>query len=485
VAEAIRRRDNVTDQLDALNRRRAELAGNKADQSAVAALDDQIRKTREDLAEAGEALQAAAPGFAALVQESVTAHDAQALLAPREALASVVMDDREGWVFLLRRDRILAGRFDGGSKRINALVTRFRAGTDPGANNQPPPFDIAAAQELYTAIFGPVAAGAADVDALDVAPSGSLLSIPFGALLTGPASADAFNTAPFLIRRMTVSHVPSVASFVNLRKSAKTAQAPEPWFGMGDYKPPTLRQALASFPPATCGESARELADLPPLPGSQKELEIARRLLGASAGDEMLGAAFTAKNVRAAPLNRYRVLHFATHAVLPGELRCQAEPAVLTSTPEGAPDASGGLLTASQIAQLDLDAELVILAACNTGGQADAGAGESLSGLARSFFFAGARSLLVTHWDANDASTTYLTALFLGNLQASPGAGPAAALAAAQRRMLDEATGANAAEGQPFYWAVLALIGGRGAAAGGTLAQAGAAATGSQGAVAE
>jgi CHAT domain-containing protein len=145
---------------------------------------------------------------------------------------------------------------------------------------------------------------------------------------------------------------------------------------------------------------------------------------------------------------------------------------VLTSTPDGAPDANGGLLTASQIAQLDLNAELVILAACNTGGQADAGAGESLSGLARSFFFAGARSLLVTHWDANDASTTYLTVLFLANLKANPDVGPAAALAAAQRRMLDEATGANAAEGHPFYWAVIALIGGRGAKQGGTMAQA-------------
>jgi CHAT domain-containing protein len=464
VAEAIRNRDLITDRLDALDRKRAELGADKgANQDVLAKLDDDIRKTREELGEAGEALQAAAPGFAALVQETVSAKDAQALLAPREALLSVVMADTEGWVFLLRRDHIVVGRLDGGAKRANALVARFRASVEPGADNQPPPFDIAAAQDLYGTILGPVASGLTDVDAITVAPSGSLLSIPFGALLTGPASADAFDKAPFLIRRMTVAHVPSVASFVNLRQSAKTAQAPQPWFGMGDYRAPTLRQAVASFPPETCGQSARELAALPPLPGSQRELQVASKLLGATGDDEMLGANFTAKNVRAAPLKNYRVLHFATHAVLPGELRCQSEPAVLTSTPEGAPDASGGLLTASQIAQMDLNAELVILAACNTGGDVAAGAGESLSGLARSFFFAGARSLLVTHWDANDASTTYLTALFLGSLQANQAAGPAAALAAAQRRMLDEAVGSNAAAGHPFYWAVIALIGGRGA----------------------
>ncbi len=477
VAEAIRHRDIVTDRLDTLDRRRAELAAEKGDPAALSALDDQIRKAREELNEAGEALQAAAPGFAALVQETVSAKEAQALLAPHEALVSVVMAPNEGWVFLLRHDRLAAGRMDGGAKRVNALVAKFRASVEPGADNQPPPFNIASAQDLYTTVLGPVAAGLSDVDALDVAPSGTLLSIPFGALLTGPASADAFDKAPFLIRRMTVSHVPSVASFVNLRESAKTAQAPKPWFGMGDYQAPTLRQALASFPPDTCGQSARELAALPPLPGSEKELAVARQLLGASASDEMLGTAFTAKNVLAAPLKEYRVLHFATHAVLPGELRCQSEPAVLTSTPAGAPDASGGLLTASQIAQMDLNAELVILAACNTGGD-DAVAGESLSGLARSFFFAGARALLVTHWDANDASTTYLTALFLGALQANPAAGPAAALASAQRRMLDEATGTNAAEGHPFYWAVAALIGGRGPTTAGTMAQAAGHATG-------
>ena len=159
----------------------------------------------------------------------------------------------------------------------------------------------------------------------------------------------------------------------------------------------------------------------------------------------MLGAAFTAKNVRAAPLNRYRVLHFATHAVLPGELRCQSEPAVLTSTPEGAPDASGGLLTASQIAQMTSNAELVILSACNTGGEADAARAKACRAWPAASSSPARVSLLVTHWDANDASTTYLTALFLSALQANPDAGPAAALAAAQRRMLDEATGANAA----------------------------------------
>jgi CHAT domain-containing protein len=475
IAEAIRKRDETTDKLDTLYRRHAELAGDKdANQAVLASLDEEIRKARDDQKDADEALQAAAPGFSALVQETVRAADAQALLAPKEALLSVVMDDEEGWVFLLRRDRIVTGRMEGGAARINTLVGRFRTSVTPGSNNEPPPFDVEAAQDLYTAVIGPVAGGLADANALTVAPSGTLLSIPFGALLTGPATADSLASAPFLIRKMAVAHVPSVASFVNLRKSAKTAQASQPWFGMGGFHPPTLKQAIVSFPVETCGESARELANASLLPGAQKELEVARRLLNGEGNDELLGPAFTAKAVRAAPLDQFRVLHFATHAVLPGELRCQSEPAILTSTPPNAPDASDGLLTASQIAQMNLNADLVILAACNSGGAGGAtiaGAGESLSGLARSFFFAGARSLLVTHWDANDAYTTYLTALFLRGLQDNPGAGPAAALAVAQRRMLDEAVGGQTAQAHPYYWAVIALIGGRGAAESGTMAQ--------------
>jgi CHAT domain-containing protein len=286
--------------------------------------------------------------------------------------------------------------------------------------------------------------------------------VPFGALLTGPVPLDGFRFAPFLIRRLAISHVPSVASFANLRRVGKYVVASRPWFGLGDPRPPTLQQAERTYPVATCGESARLLAGLQPLPGSIKELDAARDLLAGNPSDEMVGSAFTTRNVLAAPLQDYRILHFATHALLPGDLRCQSEPAIVTSTAPDVPDAGGALLTATEIEEsLKLNAQMVILSACNTGG-ANGEAGESLSGLARSFLFAGARSLLVTHWDASDASTTFLMALFLRDWQAQPKAGPAIALAKAQRALLDAAQDERAWLGHPFYWAAVALIGGEG-----------------------
>nr|WP_294553795.1 CHAT domain-containing protein [uncultured Rhodopila sp.] len=471
VADAIRQYDAAADRLEALYRKRLAMAAGKTNPETMAALDDDIRKAQEAQRDAGQARQEASPGFAALVQDSVSAREAQALLQPSEALAVIVLADDEGWTLLLRKDAISVGRIDGGAHRIDALVKRFRAGMDLSPGNQPAPFDAAAAGELYSAIFNPVAGGLAGVTGLTVSPSGSLLSVPFGALLTGPVPpGQDLGQAPFLIRAMAISHVPSAASFVNLRQGTKTIRAAQPWFGLGDFRPPSLRQAMATFAAGPCGDSAKELASLPPLPGARKELEVARQLLGADPGSQLLGAVFTVRKVEAAALPDYRIIHFATHAILPGELRCQTEPAVLTSTAPDAPDASGAMLTASQIELMHLDAELVILAACNTGGQNGNGAGESLSGLARSFFFAGARSLLVTHWDANDAASTYLTALFLQALQANPDAGPAAALAVSQRRMLDESVGDRAFQAHPYYWAVEALIGGRGAAGGAKVA---------------
>ncbi|WP_158927920.1 CHAT domain-containing tetratricopeptide repeat protein [Acidisphaera sp. S103] len=463
VAAAIRQYDAASEELETLYRRRIGMASDKNNTAAVAAIDDAIRKAQEAQHDAGQARQEAAPGFDALVQDSVSASEVQSLLQPAEAIAVIVMGRDEGWTLLLRRHSISAGRIDGGATKIDKLVKRFRASMDLRPDNRPPPFDTDAAQQLYAAVLQPVADGLKGVTALTVAPSGSLLSVPFAALLTGSATAGDLSQAPFLIRSVAISHVPSAASFVNLRQGAKIIRATKPWFGMGDFKPPTLRQAMASFPTEACGDSARELASLPELSGARKELEVARQLLGADQSDQLLGSGFTAKNVMAKNLTDYRIIHFATHAILPGELRCQTEPAVLTSTAPDAPNASGGLLTASEIELMHLDAEMVILAACNTGGEGGSGAGESLSGLARSFFFAGARSLLVTHWDANDETTTYLTALFLQALRANPDAGPAMALALSQRRMLDESVGARAVQAHPYYWAVEALIGGRGA----------------------
>ncbi len=336
----------------------------------------------------------------------------------------------------------------------------LRASIVPDENGRLPAFDIKAAQEIYQAVLGPVADGLAGASDLVVAPSGPLLSVPFGILLTGPARADDLAAAPWLIRRMPISHVPAAANFVALRKLVGGSHAPRPWFGFGDPRPVTLAQAERSFPRGACADSARLFAGLPPLPFAQRELTAARELLGGAPGDEITGRAFTTAAVARIDLRQYRVLHFATHALLPAELRCQSQPAIVTSAPPGAASAAGALLTAGEVLGLDLDANAVILSACNSGGIGLHPAGESLSALARAFFFAGARSLLVTHWAISDQASAFLVAETLRRFAAGADGGLAGALRAAQLTLIDGAGKTlPAALADPFYWGAFALVG--------------------------
>jgi CHAT domain-containing protein len=393
------------------------------------------------------------------VQQVVTTKDVFAVLHPDEAFAAISLSEDDGWVFLLRNGTITVSKVDGGVKEIAELVARIRAGIEL-TTDQLPAFDIADAQKLYQITLGGVASAMDGVKALVVAPAGPLLSLPFEVLLTGPADAARLADAPWLVRKFTLAHVPAPSNFVSLRKIATGSRASHPWFGFGDFRPVTLAQAEKSFSGPGCGESAKLLAGLPPLPYARKELEAARALLGADASDELVGPAFTAQGVLKTRLKDYRILQFSTHALLPAELRCQSEPAIVTSAPPNATDASGALLTASEVVGLDLDADLVILSACNSGGPGGTTAGESLSGLARAFFYAGARSLAVTHWSVNDQVAAFLVVDTLRRMKENPNLGIAGALRNAQLAMLaDAGKGLPAEIAHPFFWAPFAVIG--------------------------
>ncbi len=467
VAEAIRHREDASAKLSELYRKRDEMADAQRQGAVVtsgaatsADLDKQIADAQAALNDADAALQAASPNYGQLVQQVVAANEVFAALHPNEAFAAITLSDEDGWIFLLRNGTIAVSKIDGGTRRVTEMVKRVRAGIEQTSASSLPTFDIADAQQLYTLTLGGVAKSLEGVKSLVVAPAGPLLALPFEVLLTGPAEQGNLAGAPWLVRQFTLTHVPAPSNFVSLRKIAGGSRATQPWFGFGDFKPVTLAQAEKTYPGAACAESAKLLASLPPLPGARKELDAARLLLNASGNDELLGQGFTAKAVLDAHLKNYRILQFSTHALLPSELRCQAEPAIITSAPPNAPNANGALLTASAVVGMDLDADLVILSACNSGGGGGNTAGESLSGLARAFFYAGARSLMVTHWSVNDQVAAYLVVSALRRVNDNPGIGITGALRDTQLAMLDDAgKGLPAEIAHPFFWAPFAVIG--------------------------
>jgi CHAT domain-containing protein len=317
----------------------------------------------------------------------------------------------------------------------------------------PASYDTAAAAAIYRSTLGTVADHLSGVHSLVIAPTGPLLALPFAILLTGPADPSKLSAAPWLIRKFTIAHVPGPANFVELRH-AGPSNAAKPWFGFGDPVPVTLAQARGSFPAAKCAGGAESFASLPRLPHVAQEIAEARSLFNARPSDELLGRAFTASAVSRASLKDYRILHFATHGVMPVDIdentNCLSEPVMVTSGLPSAADASAAMLSAADVVEMALNADVAVLSACNTARENHLG-GDSLSTLARAFFYAGARALMATHWYLPDESGQLATLTFQRMLA---GEGLASSLRAAQLAMLDKAESSH-----PFYWGPFAIFG--------------------------
>jgi CHAT domain-containing protein len=196
---------------------------------------------------------------------------------------------------------------------------------------------------------------------------------------------------------------------------------------------------------------------LPPLPDTATEIKNVAAVVGAEKQDLLLGAEATETNFRQRPLAQYRILYFATHGLLPAELRCQSEPALALTPPSHAPLSKDedGLLEANEIAGLKLDADLVVLSACNTATAGGKFGGDTLASLSDVFFYAGSRGVLATHWPVPSASTVTLMSDLFDDYAAAPSAGYAAALRQAQLTLLSDPSTAH-----PVHWAGFSLIGG-------------------------
>ena len=164
--------------------------------------------------------------------------------------------------------------------------------------------------------------------------------------------------------------------------------------------------------------------------------------------------------MKSTKLDDYRIVYFATHGLVAGDIKGLAEPSLALSMPKVPSDIDDGLLTASEVAQLKLNADWVVLSACNTIAGDKPGA-QALSGLARAFFYAGARALLVTHWAVDSAAATRLTTTTFDKMNANPTLGRSQALRLAMLEMMNDAT--DPRNGYPAYWAPFVVVGEGGA----------------------
>ncbi|MCK1410424.1 CHAT domain-containing protein [Bradyrhizobium sp. 76] len=337
---------------------------------------------------------------------------------------------------------------------------------------------------MFGQLIGPVDGLIKNKRNLLVVPSGALTALPFHLLVTesptktslqlngrAPEQDSAqYRDAAWLIKRQAVSVLPSVASLRTLRSFTRRDSSQKPLIGFGD---PVFSQERApggnrgtvhtrgvarSYADywRGAGLDRSALASAPPLPDTADELNAVARDLGAAASDIHLGRDASVTTVKNAPLDKFRIVYFATHGLVAGDIKGLAEPALLLSLPVNPSPSDSGLLTASEAAQLKLNADWVVLSACNTAAGEKPGA-QALSGLARAFFYAGARALLVSHWPvASDAATRLTTSAF-DSLKADPTMGRAEALRRAMLAYLaDKSSQTNA---HPAIWGPFSLIG--------------------------
>lgn len=305
------------------------------------------------------------------------------------------------------------------------------------------------AYQLYRDLLAPAAEALRGKSRLLIAPDGALHLLPFEALLTAP-DGSSFTDAPYLLRAYAVSYVPSASVLAELREArteptAGTNRLRFVAFADPEYETP---EGVGPGSPTRSLPEGVERWNLARLPDSRREVsEIAK--LYPDRSRVYLASEAREANVKHNDLvSGAEILHFATHGHL--DERHPEHSALLLANEKTRESGEDGMLQAYEIFRLKLSASLVVLSACQTG-LGEEVSGEGLVGLARSFFYAGAPSLVVSLWNVSDKATTDLMVPFYSGLD---GADKAEALRQAKLRMIDAGV-----YDHPFYWAPFILIG--------------------------
>jgi CHAT domain-containing protein/tetratricopeptide (TPR) repeat protein len=483
---------------------------------AELSLRERIAKIDARIAEIDQTLLRGFPEYAALASpEPLSVADVQAQLHANEAL--VLFLDTVEWkptpeetfLWVINKTDARWLRIELGTRALSERVAALRCGLDRAAwddggatrcarllnfsaaeASNVLPFDLGRSYELYTTLFAQVEDLIKDKHLL-VVPSGTLTSLPFQVLVTEkPIGAGSYADAAWLARHHAITVLPSAASLKALRQFAKASKATLPFVGFGNpllvgpsgadrsawtrqscAKAPGLMRVASRAVRAPTAQffrghlaNAEFIRRQQPLPETTDELCAVARSVGAVESAIYLGDKATErviKNLSAdGILAQARVVHFATHGLLGSETEMlgvsKAEPALLLTPPNEPSDEDDGLLTASEAALLKLDADWVVLSACNTAaGDGNATGAEALSGLARAFFYAGARALLVSHWAVDSNATVSLITKAFEEIRGDDQVGRAEAL----RRSMLALIGTGGHNAHPATWAPFVVVG--------------------------
>lgn len=505
-----RERQDLAVEWQAIDKRLHQSAASRTEQRDLAAdakLRDRLAAIDARRLAIDDRLKAEFPDYFAMANpEPLVLSRVQATLKSDEVMLLYTLTGEDAFAFAVTRSTVRWRKLAISVSTLTRSVRELRCGLDAFEwrksrrcqdllGERPigdePPFSLRVAYQLGEALLGPFRDMIAAKHIL-IVPSGSLTSLPFQVLLTEPARSDDYRRAAWLGTRQALTILPSVNALQSLRKLTRPSSGDRPYLGIGNpllvgkpgnesdrqlaevaldnqsCRQPGLPQRLARSRGLT-GEADTlfrgALADVErlrqeaPLPETADELCAVGRSLKARDSDILLGKGATERQLKqmneTSQLQRYRVLHFATHGLTAGAPSGLAEPALLLTPPETASEADDGLLTSSEVARLKLDADWIILSACNTAAGDTLGA-EALSGLARAFFYAGARAILVSHWYVDSSAAVALTTRALAEISRRPRIGRAEALRLSIKEFIAKGDRSSA---HPARWAPFSVVG--------------------------
>jgi CHAT domain-containing protein len=423
-------------------------------------------------------LLSANPRYAQLVSSSASLADLQKVLRRDEVYVKILLLSNRGYGLLVSPTMATPYAIDLNRGTAGAAVVRLRSPFEQ--EDSLPPFDVALSYDLFQKLLGPVASQVMAAKHLIYEPDGGLISLPVATLVTqDPAPLLAatpegndpdYRKVAWLGAKVESALVLSAASFMQSRAFAPS-KATRSFLGFADPSTPARSnpQAYSSVVKRSvsivstgravssiCENTRLALLQMPALPDTADEVRnVGASIGGVSADQVIVGTAFTDDGLRArTDLSDYKVLYFATHGLLPQPSACLPEPALMTSVGLGDSD---GLLDTSEILDLKLDADLVVLSACDTGGSGgDAtttgmqGGGEALGGLTRAVIYAGGRSLIVSHWSVDSVATVRLmTGMFSAKASTK---GDAMLLAQSTLQQSEQFS-------HPYFWAPFTIVG--------------------------
>lgn len=476
LARLLRERQGIEQRLAMVEQKLVRIASNRAvnDDAGMTVAQERTQQLRAEFDKVTQAIVIRFPAFADLVGGlPIELAAAQQSLGPNEALLLVglfeqpELADREtpAFAFLVTPNNASLRSLDQTVPELSAKVSHLRQQLDPGhGGGIGSHFDVQAAHALYEDLFGEFGGMLDGTQHLYVVADGALESLPFNLLITElPNSGADLSGMSWLIREMAVTTLASAASLNAMRAFTGPARGGKPFLGVGDPvlhgSPGVVRGASSKllFTADGLGDVRAIRAQLMPLPETADELRSVASSLQADADALLLGAAANERTLREMDLSDRRVIAFATHGLLAEQISAVAEPALVLSPPTTASSLDDGLLVASEIAAMALDADLVLLSACNTAAANGTPGAPGLSGLAKAFMQAGARALLVSHWEVYSTAAQRLTTGMVNAHLADPVIGHAEALRRSMLEMIDDPSTPEFAN--PAVWAPFVIVG--------------------------